>query len=124
MAPPIGVILGALVLLHATYSSYEWVSLNKLLSSGTTVRCTSDVRVELVIGLIILTLSIVSQGVSKLKPINISDLNSAKALLGEDSYAYLDTRPNFQDLVAKRHAFLEWRKEAASQNSTEPDLRK
>lgn len=124
MAPPIGVILGALVLLHATYSSYEWVSLNKLLSSGTTVRCTSDVRVELVIGLIILTLSIVSQGVSKLKPINISDLNSAKALLGEDSYAYLDTRPNFQDLVAKRHAFLEWRKKAASQNSTEPDLRK
>lgn len=124
MAPPIGVIIGIAVLLHAAYSSYEWVSLNKLLLSGNTVRCTTDVRIELVIGLIILTLSIISHGVSNLQPINISDLNSAKALLGEDSYAYLETRPNFQDLVAKRHAFLKWRKEAASQKTTEAESQK
>lgn len=121
--PSFGVVTGVSILLHAIYSSYEWVSLNKLVRTRPTVRISKDVLVEIMVGLVFIVVSSSLSGVSKLQPIKVSNLNSSKTLSGEEPYAYLETRPNFQDLVGRRRAYLQWKKESAADinSATEKD---
>lgn len=99
-----------MVLLHAIYSSYEYVSASKLSSISLGNDIPYDIKAQIIIGLIIILLSSASSGFAKMDPIRVADMNFKDTVNGDNEYAYLETRPNFQDLISKRKAYLDWRK--------------
>lgn len=116
-----GIVVGGTILLHAIYSSYEYASASKLATVEHLSGVPLSIKLQIFFGLAILLLSAVITAFSKMDPIKIAHLNFRDVVNGDDKYAYLETRPNFQDLIAKRKDYLDWRR---AQNSTENSAEK
>lgn len=110
---PVGTVAGSTILVHAIYSVYEWAYEQKQLTALTTPALPFDMKVEIASGLLLIIVSTIFQQVSRMELIKIPEANVAKTLAAEEPFAHLESRPNFQDLVAKRQAFLEWRRSSA-----------
>lgn len=107
---PIGTIAGSTILFHAIYSVYEWSYEQKQLAALAATSLPFDITVEIVSGLLLIVMSTVFRQVSNMELIKISEANVAKTIAAEEPFAHLEYRPNFQDLVSKRQAFLRWRR--------------
>lgn len=133
-------VVGALLLLHAAYSSYEH---HQVLKHATLVP--QDIVLELVIALVLLNFGtlellknklrrgvahngIVEPETAYLQPIHMGRAMAAVNRLGVTQYEELDTRPDFVDVRAKRKEYLEWaqaaNREAASQEKAEAEAEK
>ncbi|KAF3988200.1 hypothetical protein FT663_03514 [Candidozyma haemuli var. vulneris] len=114
-------VLGALILLHAGYSSYEYHAFVK--TKGTFVP--TEIILEVVIGLVIINFGALFSIKSKprlgithdkvvqppsnfLMPIDLSEASTVVNSLGVTDYEELETRRDFVDVKKKRKEYAEW----------------
>lgn len=100
-------LIGTALLLHSVYSSWELSELAKI--AGVQHVLPKDVAIEAISGLVILILSAVWTASRSLKPTSLAEEYSLLNSQGENPYGQLETRPMFQDILARREVYHEWK---------------
>lgn len=100
-------IVGAILLLHSIYSSWELSEIAKV--AGVPHILPKDVAIEAIIGLVVVSASSVWTAYKALRPESLAEEYAQLNKQGENPYAHLENRPTFQDIMARRQVFHNWK---------------
>lgn len=112
-------LIGTALLLHSIYSSWELSELAKI--AGVQHALPKDVAIEAIGGLVIVIISAIWTASRSLKPTNLAEEYSLLNSEGENPYARLETRPTFQDILARRQVFHDWKSKSDPRVDPERD---